>query len=162
MNESLINVGVAQVRMGNNPAILRTILGSCVGICIYDRMKKVGGLAHILLPNDTSNGANPEKFADTAVPYLVQMLLKEGAKKEFMSAKIAGGASMFKFEANVSLGQIGDRNVEEVKKALQKLQIPLVEEDTGGNAGRVIDFFLEDGRLKVKASGQEKIYYKVG
>ncbi len=162
MNESLINVGVAQVRMGNNPAILRTILGSCVGICIYDRIKKIGGLAHILLPNDTSNGANPEKFADTAVPYMVQMLLKDGAKKEFMSAKIAGGASMFKFEANVSLGQIGDRNVEEVKKALQKLQIPIVEEDTGGNSGRVIDFFLEDGRLKVKASGQEKIYYKVG
>lgn len=161
MNGSLINVGVAQVKMGNNPAILRTILGSCVGICIYDRMKKIGGLAHILLPNDTSNGATPEKFADTAVPYMVQLLLKEGAKKEFMSAKIAGGASMFKFEANVSLGQIGDRNVEEVKKALQKLQIPILEEDTGGNAGRVIDFFLEDGRLKVKASGQEKIYYKV-
>ena len=116
MNGSLINVGVAQVKMGNNPAILRTILGSCVGICIYDRMKKIGGLAHILLPNDTSNGATPEKFADTAVPYMVQLLLKEGAKKEFMSAKIAGGASMFKFEANVSLGQIGDRNVEEVKK----------------------------------------------
>jgi len=68
---------------------------------------------------------------------------------------------MFKFEANVSLGQIGDRNVEEVKKALQKLQIPILEEDTGGNTGRVIDFFLEDGRLKVKAAGQEKIYYKV-
>lgn len=161
MNGSLINVGVAQVKTGSQPAILRTILGSCVGICIYDRMKKIGGLAHILLPNDTANGANPEKFADTAVPYLVQYLLKEGAKKEFLSAKIAGGASMFKFEANVSLGQIGDRNVEEVKKALQKFQIPILEEDTGGNTGRVIDFFLEDGRLKVKAAGQEKIYYKV-
>lgn len=161
MNGSLINVGVAQVKTGKDPAVLRTILGSCVGICIYDRIKKIGGLAHILLPNDTSNGAIPEKFADTAVPYLVQFLLKEGAKKEFMSAKIAGGASMFKFEANISLGQIGDRNVEEVKKALQKLQIPILEEDTGGNTGRVIDFFLEDGRVKVKASGQEKIYYKV-
>ncbi|HOP62576.1 MAG TPA: chemotaxis protein CheD [Spirochaetota bacterium] len=161
MNGSLINVGVAQVKMGKEPAILRTILGSCVGICIYDRMKKIGGLAHILLPNDTSKGTIPEKFADTAIPFLVQLLLKEGAKKEFMSAKIAGGASMFKFEANIALGQIGDRNVEEVKKALQKLQIPILEEDTGGNAGRVIDFFLEDGRLKVKASGKEKIYYKV-
>ncbi len=161
MNGPLTNVGVAQVRMGKEPAILRTILGSCVGICIYDRIKKVGGLAHILLPNDTSKGANPEKYADTAVPLLVQQLIKEGAKKEFMSAKIAGGASMFKFDANVTLGQIGDRNVEEVKKALQELQIPLLQEDTGGNAGRVIDFFLEDGHLKVKASGQEKIYYKV-
>ena len=161
MNQSLINVGVAQVRLGKEPAILRTILGSCVGICIYDRMKKIGGLAHILLPNDTSNGTFPEKFADTAIPLLINNLMKEGAKKEFMSAKIAGGAAMFKFGANVALGQIGDRNIEEVKKILQKYNIPVLEEDTGGNAGRVIDFFLEDGRLKVKASGKENIYYKI-
>ena len=161
MSETLLNVGVAQVRMAKEPTVLRTILGSCVGICIYDRMKKIGGLAHVLLPLDTVNGASPEKYADTAIPLLVQMLLKEGAKKEFLSAKIAGGASMFKFESNVTLGQIGDRNVEETKKMLAKLQIPLLEEDTGGNSGRVIDFYLIDGHLKVKAAGQEKIYYKV-
>lgn len=161
MEGSLINVGVAQIKIANGPAVLRTILGSCVGICIYDRMKKIGGLAHILLPVDTSNGTTVEKFAETAIPYMVQMLLKEGAKKEFMSAKIAGGASMFKFEASVSLGQIGERNIEETKKMLAKLQIPLLEEDTGGSAGRVIDFFLDDGHLKVKANGHEKMYYKV-
>lgn len=161
MEGSLINVGVAQIRIAKEPAILRTILGSCVGICIYDRIKKIGGLAHIILPVDTSNGASIEKFADTAVPFLVQQLLKEGAKKEFMSAKIAGGASMFKFEASVALGQIGERNIEETKKMLLKMQIPLVEEDTGGFAGRVIDFYLDDGHMKVKANGQEKNYYKV-
>jgi len=159
--DTLINVGVAQLKIAREPALLRTILGSCVGICIFDRIKKIGGLAHILLPNDTTHGATPEKFADTAIALLVQQLLKEGAKKEFMSAKIAGGASMFKFEAAVSLGQIGERNIEESKKSLGKLQIPIVEEDTGGNAGRVIDFFLNDGHLKVKAAGQEKMYYKV-
>ena len=161
MEGTLVNVGVAQLKIAHGPAVLRTILGSCVGICIYDRMKKIGGLAHILLPLDTSNGANIEKFAETAIPYLVQLLIKEGAKKEFMSAKIAGGASMFKFEASVSLGQIGERNIEETKKTLEKLQIPLLDEDTGGSSGRVIDFFLDDGHLKVKASGQEKMYYKV-
>ena len=161
MEGTLVNVGVAQLKIAHGPTVLRTILGSCVGICIYDRMKKIGGLAHILLPLDTSNCANIEKFAETAIPYLVQLLIKEGAKKEFMSAKIAGGASMFKFEASVSLGQIGERNIEETKKTLEKLQIPLLDEDTGGSSGRVIDFFLDDGHLKVKASGQEKMYYKV-
>ncbi|HPS56677.1 MAG TPA: chemotaxis protein CheD [Spirochaetota bacterium] len=161
MDGSLINVGVAQVKIANGTAVLRTILGSCVGICIYDRLKKVGGLAHILLPVDTSNGTAIEKFAETAIPHMVQLLMKEGAKKEFMSAKIAGGASMFKFEASVTLGQIGERNIEETKKILAKLQIPLLDEDTGGCAGRVIDFFLDDGHLKVKANGQEKMYYKV-
>lgn len=161
MNDTLVNVGVAQVKISSSPSILRTILGSCVGICIYDRMKKIGGLAHILLPNDQSKGASPEKYADTAIPLMVKQLLKDGARKEFMSAKIAGGASMFKFGSNVTLGQIGDRNVDETKKILEQLGIPLLDEDVGGNAGRVIDFFLEDGRLKVKASGNEKYLYKV-
>lgn len=161
MSNALINVGVAQVKMGTSPAALRTILGSCVGICIYDRMKKIGGLAHILLPNDTSGGATPEKYADTAIPLLVNHLLKDGARKEFMSAKIAGGASMFKFDANITLGQIGNRNIEETRLILQKMGIPIVDEDVGGSVGRVIDFFLDDGRLKVKAANQEKMLYKV-
>jgi chemotaxis protein CheD len=59
------------------------------------------------------------------------------------------------------LGQIGERNISESKRILEKTGIPLVAEDTGGNAGRVIDFFLEDGRLKIKASGEERILYKV-
>jgi chemotaxis protein CheD len=160
MSVTLINVGVAQVRDASSPAVLRTILGSCVGICIYERFKKVGGLAHVLLPTDQSGGANPEKYADTAIPLIVERLIKLGAKKEYMSAKIAGGSSMFKFASNISLGQIGDKNIEESKKQLAKLGIPLVEEDVGGNSGRVIDFFLEDGRLKVKAGGKEKYYYK--
>lgn len=161
MNKTLINVGVAQVKIGENPSILRTILGSCIGICIYDRVKKMGGLAHILLPLDTTNGANPEKYADTAIPFLIQRLLKEGCTRNNMSAKIAGGASMFKFQSNVTLGQIGDRNIEETKKVLEQLKIPLLAEDTGGNTGRVIDFFLDDGRMKIKAAGKEKMYYKV-
>ena len=53
------------------------------------------------------------------------------------------------------------KNIEETKKVLQKLGIPILEEDVGGNVGRVIDFFLDDGHLKVKAGGQEKMYYKV-
>lgn len=161
MNKQLINVGVAQVKIADSPSILRTILGSCIGICIYDRTKKIGGLAHILLPNDQSKGKNLEKYAETAIPFLIEMLLKEGAKREFLSAKIAGGSSMFKFAANVSLGQIGERNIEQTKLTLEKLKIPLVEADVGGQNGRVIDFFLEDGRLKIKAGGKEKLYYKV-
>lgn len=156
----MINVGVAQLKIASQPAVLRTILGSCVGICVYDRNKKTGGLAHILLPKQT-NPDQPEKFADSAVQLLIDMLLKQGCRREFMSAKIAGGASMFKFSAQSPLGQIGDHNVEAVKEALEKKKIPLLEEDTGGSVGRVIDFFLEDGRLKIKSAGKEKYFYKV-
>lgn len=162
INSELINVGVAQVKTGSKSIVLRTILGSCIGICIYDRMKKIGGMAHILLPNHVKGrGENEEKYADSAIPLLVNRLIKDGAKKEFLSAKIAGGASMFKFESSASLGQIGERNIEETRKVLGKLGIPILEEDIGGSAGRVINFYLEDGRLKIKASGVEKLYYKI-
>jgi chemotaxis protein CheD len=158
--KELINVGVAQFRIGTNSDVLRTILGSCIGICIYDRIKKIGGLAHILLPGMVGGG-KPEKYADSAIPLMVDRLLKQGCNREFMSAKIAGGAKMFKFDSNIVLGMIGERNTEAVRKALQIKTIPIVAEDIGGCVGRVIDFFLEDGRLKIKAAGKEKILYKV-
>ncbi|MCX7678002.1 MAG: chemotaxis protein CheD [Spirochaetes bacterium] len=158
--DSIINVGVAKIEVATKPAVLRTILGSCVGICIYDRMKKVGGLAHILLPNWVKDGVK-EKYADTAIPLLINQLLKMGCTREFMSAKIAGGASMFRFGGNLTLGQIGERNIEVARKVLAEKNIPIVAEDVGGNCGRVLDFFLEDGRMKIKAAGHEKIYYKV-
>ncbi len=157
---TLVNIGVSQLGVAAPPAVLRTILGSCVGVCIYDRMKKHGGMAHILLPSNPGDG-NPEKYADSAIPRLVERMIKDGCKKEFMSAKLAGGASMFKFNSSLSLGQIGERNAEECKKVLGKYGIPVVAEDIGGSAGRVIDFFVDDGHLKVKAAGEEKIYYKI-
>ncbi len=157
---TLVNVGVARIEVTVNPSVLRTILGSCVGICIYDRMKKIGGLAHILLPNWTKDGVK-EKYADSAIPLMIAQMLKMGCTREFMSAKIAGGASMFKFQSNMTLGQIGERNIEVSRMVLKEKGIPLLAEDVGGNTGRVVDFFLEDGRMKIKAAGEEKLYYKV-
>ena len=160
MNGQLVNVGVAQLKIGSSPQILRTILGSCVGICIYDRQKKMGGLAHILLP-EAPGSETPEKYANTAIPVLIDLLFKQGCKREFMSAKIAGGAAMFKFSQGNTLGQIGERNIEAVKKALAAKNIPLLQEDVGGSSGRVIDFFLDDGHLKVKADNKEQNLYKI-
>jgi chemotaxis protein CheD len=158
--QTLINIGVAQMQTAAQPTVLRTILGSCIGICIYDKEKKIGGMAHVLLPN-CSNTEKPEKYADTAIPMLINNLIKAGSKKENLSAKISGGASMFKFNLNKSLAQIGERNIDMTIKLLEENHIPIMAVDVGGSLGRVIDFFLEDGRLKVKAGGKEKIYYKI-
>ncbi len=160
MSNELVNVGVAQVKLGTTNQILRTILGSCVGICIYDRQQKIGGLAHVLLPNAEAMDQE-EKYAITAIPMLINLLLKQGCKKEFMTAKIAGGASMFKFKSDTPLGMIGERNIEMTRKILAEKQIPIVNEDVSGNVGRVIDFYLNDGHLKVKAAGVEQNFYKI-
>ena len=72
MSFELINIGIADLGVGKSPNILRTILGSCIGICIYDSTTRTGGLSHIMLPSSKKNAANPRKYADTAIPLLVR------------------------------------------------------------------------------------------
>ena len=88
-----IKVGIADLNVAQSPDILVTYaLGSCVGICLYDRVKKIAGLSHIMLPDSTvTHGAvQIARFADTAIPKLVQQMVARGATKRVLTAKIAG------------------------------------------------------------------------
>ncbi len=137
------------------PDVLATYaLGSCVGICIYDQHNHIGGLSHILLPiNTTGSKDQAMKFADTAVPLLLDKLQRNGAMKVYMTAKIIGGAQMFAAaNATASVAQIGQRNVEAVKEALRKVNIRIVGEDTGLNYGRTVFFDLTTGKAKIKTA----------
>lgn len=158
-----IKVGMADLQTCVVPDSLTTLgLGSCVGIALYDRVKKVSGLAHIMLPDSTqiTRDKNPAKFADTGIDLLIEKMVGLGADSKRLQAKIAGGAQMFSFQSSTNdLMRIGDRNVEAVKKKLKELGIPILAEDTGANYGRTIVFFSETGELLVKSVGKpEKIY----
>jgi chemotaxis protein CheD len=85
-----------------------------------------------------SNINNPMKYADTAIPLLVQKLITSGANKNNLKAKIAGGASMFSFADKSPMMDIGKRNAEAVKSILKELNIPIIAEDIGGNKGRTM------------------------
>ncbi|MBP6492224.1 MAG: chemotaxis protein CheD [Clostridia bacterium] len=148
-------VGISDYKLARNPNIFVTYaLGSCVGICLYDKQTKVGGLAHIMLPESSmfmKSDINRMKFADTATVDLVQDLIKIGADKRRIVAKIAGGAQMFEVQQGSAIGTIGDRNVVSVKNALHSLRIPILAEDTGLNYGRTVYFDLETGIMKVQS-----------
>lgn len=148
----LINVGIAETAVSQGTDVLRTILGSCVGICLYDSDKKIGGLAHIMLPTSKQAGASLKKYADTAIPLLIKELRDNGAGK--LIAKLVGGAMMFNLSENSMMGEIGKNNVIRSREMLESLGIPIVAEDTGGNYGRTIDFYLETGDVKVKSIGR--------
>lgn len=154
--EKEIRVGIADLNFGQTPEKLITVgLGSCIGIALYDSKTKIGGLAHIMLPDSNSfnNITNKYKFADLAIPILIDKMVKIGAIKANLRAKIAGGASMFKFSDKSMIMDIGNRNIKSVKKVLSDLNIPIISEDTGGNKGRTIIFYTENGDLKVKVVG---------
>ncbi|GLI19219.1 putative chemoreceptor glutamine deamidase CheD [Tepidanaerobacter syntrophicus] len=156
MNTS-IRVGMAEYKAAKSPYSLITLgLGSCVGVTLYDNLTKVGGLAHVMLPDSTLSGKkdyNPGKFADTAIDVLIEEMLRLGASKNRMVSKIAGGAQMFQIKSENNIMQIGKRNVEAVRNKLNQLNIRIIAEDVEGNYGRTIEFFCEDGRLAVRTIG---------
>ncbi len=148
---------MAEYKAAKSPATLITLgLGSCVGVVLYDSFAKIGGLAHVMLPDSNLSSKkdyNPGKFADTAIDALMQEMSKLGANERHIISKIAGGAQMFQIKSENNIMQIGKRNVEAVRTKLSKLNIKIVAEDVEGNYGRTIEFFCESGELTVKTIG---------
>jgi len=153
----LINVGIADLHVALAPDVLRTVLGSCVGICLYDAQKKIGGLSHIMLPSNSGRTPHPLKYADTAIPLLMKKMAERGVSGKMLRAKVVGGAKMFRVAEESLLGEIGKNNVTVVKEMLNKLGIGIVAEDTGGDHGRTVDFYLDTGEVRVKTLAAEWI-----
>lgn len=156
MESKEVRVGIADLNVVISPDRLITVgLGSCIGIAIYDKYSNIAGLAHIMLPDSTqfSNVTNPLKFADLAIPLLIEKMIKQGANKRHMKAKIAGGASMFNFPDKKMMTDIGARNGEAVKVALGKVNIPLIAEDIGGNKGRTMILNANNGMVQIRTVG---------
>jgi len=129
-------------------------LGSCVVLIIYDEVGKAGGIAHIMLPS--SNQAQPEtrnhnrEYADIAPKILVKMLLNIGAGKDYLKAKIVGGANMFPEAGSDMLSDLGTRTVDMLTTELEKLDILVVSKDVGGRKGRSLIFDLANGNVTIK------------
>lgn len=160
MGKSVL-VGMADLNICKAPDSITTLgLGSCVGIAIRDPGTKIGGLAHIMLPDskEISSVTHVPKFADTGIDELVKKVTAAGANRKTLVAKIAGGAQMFASNTNNNTLKVGARNVIAVKKKLQELGIRLLAEDTGDTYGRTVIFYPETGDYVIKTVGKpEKV-----
>ena len=147
--EILVGIGEFRVAKG---AVLKTIgLGSCIGIALYDPLVRVGGLAHVMLPRSSNGTKRSAKYADHAVEMMLEAMERVGVERRRVVAKMAGGAQIFK-HMTMDVLRIGDRNVEAIKSVLNEFGVRLVAQDVGGNQGRTVYFFTEDGRMLVKYS----------
>lgn len=145
-------VGVGELGIAEAPTILVTqALGSCVGVALWDSLARMGGLAHVMLPlrEDSVMDGHPMRFASDAVPGLIARLNEAGVPRRRMVAKIAGGAAMFKGDSPIA--SIGQRNVDEVRRRLVLLGVPIVAEDTGGSHARTVELHLDTGILLVRS-----------
>ena len=154
----MIKVGMADLKLCKAPDAITTLgLGSCIGIAIRDPITKVGGLAHIMLPDSKkiANNTCIAKFADTGIAELVRIMVAAGACRTRLVAKIAGGAQMFALQSKSETMAVGARNAEAVVKILGEMKIPILAQDTGLNYGRTVEFFPETGDFVIKAVGRD-------
>ncbi len=148
-----IKVLIGQIALTRAPNTLEAVLGSCVGLAIYDEVEGIAAMAHILLPRSggESTGGLPGKYADLAVPCMRQALMKFGARPGRMRAKFAGGARMFSSVFNNNRMDIGAQNAEAVAEALALYRIPVIRQDTGGPSGRKALFTPGDWEMVVES-----------
>jgi chemotaxis protein CheD len=160
MNPRQIFVKVAHHATGGAGDVLVTLgLGSCVAILLNDRQARVGGLAHVLLPEPAlaRDRDNHAKFAATAVPMLVRELAALGARAQRLEARLVGGASMFTTLMVPGSLNMGERNVRASRAALREAAIPVLGEAVGGDFGRSVRFTVADGRVLVTSVGRTDV-----
>lgn len=160
MTARQIFVKVAQHAVGREDDILVTLgLGSCVAILLYDRVARVGGLAHVLLPEQTlaRDASNPSKFASSAIPLMAREMCELGARKGRLDARLVGGASMFTNLMAPGTLNMGERNLISARRVLQEMGIPILGEEVGADYGRSVRFRVGEGRVIVSSVGKEDV-----
>lgn len=144
-------LGIGEIGVAHDSGVLRTFVGSCVGLALYDRRRHIAALAHIMLPDSKGSGEPLGKYADTAIPEMMRLLgnLADGSALR-LSAKMVGGARMFAFQSGMT---IGDQNVAAIDAILDRLGIPVLGRDCGGERGRRISFDVSSGEMTVETLG---------
>jgi len=130
-------------------------LGSCVALILDDREARVGGIAHIVLPTRSlsRDRSNPTRFAETAVPFLVDEAVRAGAVRGRITARLVGGASLFAALTVPGTVQIGQRNVNAARAGLAEAGIAILTQAVGGEVGRSVWFDVETGTVTVRSVG---------
>lgn len=145
---------MAEIRCASpGELLLAGSLGSCVAVVMHDAHSRSGAMAHVMLPDSTTSTVArvPGKFADLAVPAMVKLLAERGTPVRRLRSFLAGGASMFSMPDADPILQIGQRNIEACRLALQLAGVPLAGEDVGGGHGRTVSFDPDEGVLTIQS-----------
>jgi chemotaxis protein CheD len=150
--EPVPTIRMGQLAVARNDGVLRTLLGSCVGLILYDRASSVGGLAHVVLPSAPGPTDTPGRFVDTAVPALCEAMRRLAGRPIEPEARLAGGANMFQTEVTETIGR---QNIDAAERELAGRGIPVVARDCGGGSGRRVSLDTTTGVVLVEIIGRE-------
>ena len=151
-------IGIGELAVSSDPgeSIVTYALGSCLGITVYDRVAKVGGMVHVMLPLTPAHADEaarwPGKFVETGVATLFRELYAIGARKERVELRVAGGARTTGLAVD-EVFEIGRRNVVALKKVLWQNGVLIKAHDLGGHASRTVSLTIHDGRVVLASGG---------
>lgn len=135
-----------------DPCAVTTVLGSCVAVCLWDKVRRFGGMTHFILPHEVGNGLSSPRFGNVAIRLVLEGLADLGSNPRDLQAKLFGGAAIHGAGAGEAL-TLGARNIAAARHSLEQARIPVVAEDVGGTVGRKIRFDTAEGAVWVKALG---------
>ena len=140
-----------QMYVSREPLQISMILGSCAGICLYDRSQAIGGATHYMLPEWDGSGAPSTRYGDIAIDALLKQFQAYGSRTSNLEATVCGGACMFEvFRSEDGSGDhIGSRNINMAFQTFARLGIVIAARDTGGINGRKIKMQSETGKVAV-------------
>jgi len=145
-----INIVQGEQHVDRDPTVmLTTILGSCVAACLYDEVAGIGGMNHFLLPGDQPgnqsaiSGSGAMRYGAYSMELLINGLLREGAARNRLKAKLFGGARMLK-----GLTDVGDSNAAFAERFMREEGITVVGSSLRGDRGRRIQFWPVSGRAQ--------------
>lgn len=141
-------IHVGEIHIGARPTEISTILGSCISVCLYDSVHKMGGMNHYLVPLWNGNGLQSPKYGNISIPRLIDSMVNVGCNVKNMEAKIFGGANVIDV-SSVDM-MIGRKNILIAKELLREYGIPIVAQDVGGEKGRRIMMRSDTGKIFLK------------
>jgi len=141
-------IHVGEIYIGAKPTEINTILGSCIAVCIYDTINRIGGMNHYLVPLWNENGLQSPKYGNISIPRLIESMLNVGCNIKNLEAKVFGGANVIDVSGEDMM--IGRKNILIAKEILKEYRIPIVAEDTGGERGRRIMMRSDTGKILMK------------
>ena len=155
MNLDTYFLNPGELLFTTHPINIKTILGSCVAVCLYDRVNGYGGMCHYLLPETSENKDASTKYGSIAIPVLIKKFLTNNSERKNLEASVIGG-SLILYNQN-EIFFIGDRNVAIANELLNKHKIRIRTSDYGGEKGRTIIFNTHTGNISVKSHHEYRI-----
>lgn len=145
-----VKIHIGDIHVSREPAVVATLLGSCVSVCLYDPVNGIGGMNHILLPGRADFGRfdGATRYGINAMELLINDLMKAGSLRCNLTAKVFGGAHII--QVVDEMNSPGQKNVEFVEHFLETERIPISGRDTGGKSPRRIYFYTKSGDVYVK------------